>query len=208
MNKIRQGPVQPLYIEDWTPYYSRDDCDIHGYPEVWGVMDYGIVDGQAIDVPKWVPENKVHYYDRVDRFRMILYQLLALSGKVDWRVVVDVKRGKPDLHPDRVWNSIRGILKMAGHTRYYNRIPMILSIMQYPHKIDWGGNDDLVDGCMDDFRRMSRKFDEVGVGYFPNLRFTALRIMHMNGFEFGYTIPLLRTGRKIDGIIDVFNEYF
>jgi hypothetical protein len=85
MNKIRQGPVQPLYIEDWTPYYSQDDLDIYGMPEHWGVMDYGVVVGQPRMEVAWDgggKKSKIHYYDRVDRFRMTLYHLLGLNGRV------------------------------------------------------------------------------------------------------------------------------
>lgn len=96
-------------------------------------------------------------------------------------------------------------MKKTGYTAYYNRIPTILEIMGYEHKIDYGGSE-VVEACMDDFCRMSARFS--GVGYFPNLRFTALRIMMLNGVEFGYDIPVLRTGRKIKGAIEIFDELY
>jgi len=53
---------------------------------------------------------------------------------------------------------------------------------------------------------MSNRFKDDG--YFPNLRFTALRIMMLNGVEFGYYIPPLRTRRKIPGAIEIFDKLY
>lgn len=78
--------------------------------------------------------------------------------------------------------------------------------MEYEKKLGWDG--EMVEGCMEDFKRMSWRFDQTGVGYFPNLRFTALRLMAINGVTFGYWIPLLRTERKIEGAIEIFNKLY
>jgi len=42
-----------------------------------------------------------------------------------------------DKRPEKVWDSIRKILKKTGYTNYYNRIPTILEVMGYEYKIDW-----------------------------------------------------------------------
>lgn len=213
MNLIKSGPVQPLYIEDWTPYYSRDDLDLYGYPENWGVNDYGVVDGQPIMELQWgnVTYKKIHRYDRIERFKTTMYHLLGINGRVKWQIIKTIRKIGFDKNPDRVWDSIRKILKETGNTKYYNRIPSILAIMQYDKVIDWGNDMELVLTCIREFYRMSENFDAANGKYgtyFPNLRFTALRVMMMNGVVFEYYIPLFRTKRKIDPAIDIFNELY
>jgi len=50
---------------------------------------------------------------------------------------------------------------------------------------------------MNDFKLMSDKFDPLilGVKYFPDLRYVALRLMQLHGIEIPYEIPLLNTRR-------------
>lgn len=108
MNKIRQGPVQPLYIEDWTPYYGMDDLDVWGMPETWGVENYGVVAGQPVMEAAWAPsrKSKIHYYDRVDRFRMTLFHLLGLNGRVRWEVVLAIHKAGWDKRPEKVCERV------------------------------------------------------------------------------------------------------
>jgi len=53
----------------------------------------------------------IHRYCRVERFESVLAQLIACKGKVPYKIVRLVKEQGYDPHPDRVWNSVRAILK-------------------------------------------------------------------------------------------------
>ena len=166
---------------DGIPYYSMDVIDVYGYPETWGVTEYGVIEGNRYEVA-WEPERKlkVHYYDRLDRFRTTLFHLLGINGRVDWRVVLEVHDYGWEEDPRRVWDSVRKALKNTGYASHYNRIPSILRLMGYGLKIVW--DDACVLQCLEDFKRMSWHFDTLNDGhYFPNLRFTALMLMDLNG---------------------------
>jgi len=191
------GP-EPLRFENCVPVYTKDQID-ECLPDEWGISIYLVVESPIYESGyEKKPEfrrvkEKHHLYSRVDRFKTTLYQLLGARGRVPWQVLVVVAKGF-DKHPDKVWDSVRDVLYRNGLAMYYNRIPSILDLLGYEKKIKWVGD---VDEIIRDFMRMSNKFDHVGEGYFPNLRFTALRLLEEYGCVFEYRIPFLRTRRKL-----------
>jgi hypothetical protein len=87
------------------------------------------------------------------------------------------------------------VLKVYGYRRYYNSIPSIIWTLRGEKKIfDYN----VMHLIIDDFRRMSYKFDHMEKKrvYFPNLRYVCLTLMEVNGFDFGFRVEKIRTPRK------------
>jgi hypothetical protein len=115
--------------------------------------------------------------------------------------------------------------KKVATQKYYNRIPEILRYHKYgkeiviPREIDY-------ENVYLRFKQLHYMFDHndcpycdktfnkrthyvqhlkkvhhlvLGRSYFPNLRYTVLRLLQEQGVEFEYEIPLLRTKRKLEG---------
>jgi hypothetical protein len=114
-----------------------------------------------------------------------------------------------DKHPDKVWDSVRGILKTNGWSKYYNRIPCILRSIGYDKKIihpKWCVYNDIVE----DFRNISWVFSNNSKytskrKYFLNFRFVAIKLMKLHGVVFEYKVPNLRTS-KIEKELDIILE--
>lgn len=106
-----------------------------------------------------------------------------------------------DKDPSKVWNSIRAILKKHKGRRYYNRIPTILDILGYDRKIQFGDSNELVRQIVLDFQLLSSRFEKVkkvlGRVYFPSLRFIACKLLELYGVTFEFSIPFVRTPRKL-----------
>lgn len=45
------------FVLDGIPYYSMDVIDIYGYPETWGVTEYGVIEGNRMEMA-WVGGGK------------------------------------------------------------------------------------------------------------------------------------------------------
>lgn len=204
------GPVQPSRWEADLPIYTTDQIDLYGYPEDWGVENYLVIEERETSHPMVTDYEiecerrgalrPIHHYNRVERFQSILLQLLASRGVVPRLVLKTILEEGYDHHPDRVWNSIRSILKKHNWSLYYNRIPTILEQLGYKRKITFDHMDFFVDHIMNEFRKISANFEQLKPTlerkYFPNLRYVVFKLLQENGAEFEYSIPFLRTPRK------------
>jgi hypothetical protein len=137
----------------------------------------------------------IHRYDRVERFKNVLWSLLGYKGEFG-NDVLEMCRGISN-NPETVWNEIRRILKTKKLKKLYNQIPSILRKLGWEmFRCEWG----LLQEIMQKFLDMSRRFDLMEKNdrcYFMNLRYVALRLLIEKGVKFGYHVPLLQTGRKL-----------
>ncbi len=202
-----QIPYEPVKFEfDGTPVYTRDQIDLFGEPEVYGVWTYLVVSSHDNEYPprtEWVDEQRmcedfkfVHRYCRVSRFKSVLYQLLGFRGKYDFEILdlfADL-----DEDPSKVWASARKILKANGAAKHYNLIPCILVDLKYPLRIKPAPK--TIWKIESHFLKLSMKFNDIkptlpGRTYFPNLRYVALRLLKQYGCVFEYEVPELLTAR-------------
>jgi len=106
-----------------------------------------------------------------------------------------------------VFEGVRMVLKAYGYRKYYNSIPSIIWMLQ-------GGRQRfesrIVEQVMDDFMRMSHRFDrlETGRSYFPNLRYVLLELLELNGFCFGFDVVKIRTKRKRIVMETIFEQLY
>ena len=207
--QISQGP-DPIRMEDGYPVYDSRQIEVHGRPEYWGVENYRVISLRETEHPMvtdWKMEQErgrmrpIHRYSRVERFTSILAQLIACRGKVPKEIIVKIKQVGYPQDPDLVWNAIRKILKDMKGRRYYNRIPTILEMLGFPKSKNGIDQNSLMREIINDFKIVSSRFDrvkkELGRVYFPSLRFVAFKLLELYGIEFGYTIPFIRTPRKL-----------
>lgn len=200
----------PIRIDpDGKAVFTTDQMEDYGYPEWWGFYSYYVIDGQPIYVSDYKQEQEyysrpIHRYSRVERFQTILKHLLG-HGTVPDKVVECVQSYNVLVTSSTVWDDVRKILKENGYSKYYSRIPHILSMLGCRYIVF-----DNYEKILNDFKRMSSKFDSMAWdrNYFPNLRFVALRMLEMEGAIFSYDIIRMRTKRKIKVMEDIFNKLY
>lgn len=208
--------MEPIRSEDGVLVFSIDQIYYYGEPYIYGFENY-IVVGERVEpsvTPLYIQENIVvkqrHRYSRYARFKSILLRLIGERGSVpDW-VVREIKQygDWTRNNPKIVWDEVRYILKKTDNSRFYNMIPIILNKLGYGKHIRVGGGDFVVKDILEDFERISRKFDALpkkGRIYFPELRYIALKYLHLERYnvEFEYHIPMFRTPRKVK-VMDAF----
>lgn len=194
---ISEGVNDELY-EFWDNYGPSDE-------EHPMVMDYQQEQEYSLNI------KKIHRYDRKERFRYTLYQLIGASGNVPNSLCNDIKKflGKK-IRKSKVWNQVRDYLKKNGQRQYYNRIPQIIGRV-YKLKIK-GLDSDVITKIFNDFHRFHYMFDndlryKWKRSYFPNLRFVALKLLDKYGAMFPYTVPLVRTIRKRKYLLTLYNDF-
>ncbi len=206
-------PYEPIRIQYGIPEYRLEDIELFGLPDHWGVLNYLVIDCKEISCPlsmEWKDEMHllqdgvfIHRYDRCQRFKCTLYQLIGGSRvEIPSHVFRITKEYNPD--PNKVWNSVREILKEYGYKKFYNRIPCILKGLAYPEKIVY--NMEMIRKILLDFQKIHSYFDdikkELKMDYFPNLRFVVLKLMERHGVVFQYYIPFIRV-KKIQLKLDL-----
>lgn len=208
--KMLAAPCQPVRFEAGIPFYTSHQVDLYGEPHHWGVDQYQIIQLRE-DAHPFVTDfemeqdrrgalRPIHHYSRVERFESILYQLIGSRGRVPPEVVQTIRKEGYNQDPEKIWDSIRSILKKHKWRPYYNRIPTILQMLGYQEKIEFGDSNLFVRQLVNDFKRISQRFEELkptlGRTYFPNLRFIAFKLLEASGANFQYKIPFVRTPRK------------
>ena len=201
-----QYPCEPIRLENDVPFFTSEQLQIYGRPEHYGFdFNYHVIESNDFARPvvmDWQMEMErklrpIHRYKRTERFKSIVFQLLAARGHVDPEIISIIKLEGYDKDERYIWNSIRAILKKHGKTKLYNRIPTILEILGYNLKINFNGN--LISELLNDFQKISYYWDntEKTRKYFPNLRFIAFKLMEWHSTEFQYTIPFCRTPSRL-----------
>jgi hypothetical protein len=193
----------PLYI-DIVPYYCSLDIELFGPPELFGVEEYHVVEKDKSFVLDYEleqyyfgaengGEEKIHHYDRVERFERVL---LELGGhlKIKQCLLDEIATFEFNPNCDKVWTSLKQVLRELGKPKLYNRIPYIVKM--------FGGGDMIIANSQiwfqvkTCFEEMSRGFGTRKTVHFPPLRFVALKLLAMHGARFMYFIPLVLTRRK------------
>ena len=208
--RMLAAPCIPVRFEAGIPFYTSQQVDLYGEPHHWGVDQYQIIQLRE-DAHPFVTDydmemerrgalRPIHHYSRIERFESILYQLIGSRGRVPPEVVETIRREGFNTDPNLIWESIRSILKKHKWRMYYNRIPTILQMLGYQEKIEFGDNNAFVRELVNDFKKISQKFEQMkptlGRSYFPNLRFIAFKLLERSGAVFQYKIPFVRTPRK------------
>jgi len=188
--------------------------EIYGPPELYGFETYRIIESRETSWPKvygYVEENEarsrcrpIHRYNRVERFKNTLDNLLGCRGCVSDDVMKLMHGVKGE------WNAIRAILKNNRVTRMYNQIPLILRKLGFGNCIEFENFNESYKAILLDFKGIHHRFDLKRDGmkkYFPNLRFVALTLIKKWGGHFKIDIPFIRTKRKLAPLIKVINEF-
>ncbi len=207
--------MQPCSFEqDGTPVFSTSQIEDFGLPDYYGYHVYLIIQDRASQIfttdyqlETEYDLKKIHRYDRFERFKNTLLQLMGERGKVPVKILEYIDNQLPDYKTD-LWNRIREILKKMGKRMYYNRIPTIIRyctkqricIFTYDQYIS----------ILEDFKKFSFQFDQqresLGRTYFPNIRYIALKLLQLYGIELFYQAPFTRTkriGQELDIIWNI-----
>lgn len=198
----------PIRWEDDTAIFNLSQIDMYGEPDYFGYTKYIVLDNvvnYVVDY-KMSIERKlrpVHRYNRVDRFRFTLAQLLGAKGNVPKEILAIVQDSKADS-----WSDIRYVLKKNDYSRYYNRIPVICHRLgiKPPIYIKW--DNALYHKMCTKFLCIQERYRTLNVNrkYFPSIRFIALKILEMFGATFEDGFKFIRTKRKLDALDDIWNQ--
>lgn len=200
------------YDPDGVACFSTNQIDDYGFPEHWGYDTYRVIDSRDkpmvadFKMEHQYDLRKIHRYDRVGRFKSILYNLVGERGNVPPEVITVVGQYINRDHPD-LWNSCRRVMKHFGYRMYYNRIPMVLKSLHLGQGFENLGFDEL-EKIINRFRKIVQVFNskEHGRKYFPSFRYVALRLLDEAGYAPGYEIPLIRTVRKNKQLNELWNK--
>lgn len=206
-------PYEPIRVSNNIPEYSSTDIELYGVPDHYGIYDYLVIDSyEKLFVLEYQDEIDfardavhIHRYDRIERFTTTLFQLLGMSRVVIPNEVIQViRRSMYREHHSFIYNDIRDILRRYEYAKYYNRIPCILKILKFPLQIKY--KPEMIFAVQSDFKKLNDEFEEkkneLGIDYFPSMRYVALYLMERNGFIFEYEIPKARV-KKIHEKLDL-----
>jgi len=89
--------MQPYKTDpDGVPCYTTNQIDDYGFPEQWGVEVYRVLESRDrpmvsdFKMEHQYDLRKIHRYDRIARFRSILYNLVGERGHVPPEVITVV----------------------------------------------------------------------------------------------------------------------
>lgn len=205
-------PYNVLRYEKGIPVYRRQDVDLYGLPEYYGLSDYLVVcvlDDLCPPKMDWKEEQDrrgslrpPHRYSRLARFKSLLRDMVG--GANIPKEAKDLLKGFTGLE-DNLVEKVRKIFKTKGFQKYYNSIPCIVKQIKGERMdFDW----EIIEICILDFQQMSERFDKEYKGprkFFPNLRYVALTLFELNGFDYGLKIKKVRTPRKVKVLEDIFD---
>jgi hypothetical protein len=154
-------------------------------------------------------KRPVHRYSRRERFKFTLGQLMGCSGNVPVAVLKAMdKKYLASLKSEHLWDAVRETLKRHNWRIYYNRVPAILAglgMSQFRYS-----STKVFQDIMHDFDLMDKIFmsmkKQLKRSYFPNLRYTAVRLMKRHGVVMPVNIPLARTTRKLQSLDQLYND--
>lgn len=145
----------------------------------------------------------IHRYNRLERFKNTLDQLLGCRGNISDQVMILMQ----DVEIN--WESIRQVLKTNKLPKLYNQIPLIIRKLGNGNCIEFENFHKSYIGILKEFNSIHYKFNlKKGDDrkYFPNLRFVALILIEKWGGKFNLQIPFIRTRRKYKILENVIKE--
>ena len=216
---LQTETILPTLPRGWSregvPYFSTTQLS-WARPEDYGWDEYEVIEGPAHFALSWaeqcsLPKRRpTHRYNRFDRFRLILNQLmLAQAADVPDSVLAKI----PLLNRNGdLWEELRGILKQLSLRKYYNRIPAILCKLGYC-KYTLNRNDKhAYDNILEDFSVLSKMFasskTQLKRIYFPNLRYICVKLMAIHKVEIPLRIPYARTVKKEVSLEETFSQMY
>lgn len=205
---------QPHHYEGEVPVFTLDQIN-NSEPEQFGFTDYLVIDsGQPVYALNWADEQQlqkkrpVHRYCRKERFRFTLCQLLGCSGRISPQIYDHFKTlDLQQIPQDQLWCFLRTELKKKGW-KIYNRIPGLAG--ELGRSKARMTNIKAYNEILDNFEKMHIAWPEVkskfNRKYFPNLRYTALKLMTKSGIEPVLKIPLTLTPQKKIILDEIYEE--
>lgn len=196
-------PTMPIgWSQEGIPYFSTRQLS-WAKPEDYGFDVYEVVESSATFALSWAEENSlpkrrpVHRYNRLERFRLVLNQLmLAQSACIPCYIMDKIPKLPKDCD---LWEEMRKYLKDMSLRKYYNRIPAILCKLGYC-KYTLYRNSTAYADILDDFKDMNCMFQQSRKSlkrvYFPNLRYVCTKLMQKHNVEIPLNIPQARTVKK------------
>lgn len=208
--------MKPIRIEGDVAFFSKQQLDILGPPSEYGYEKYAIVDGPPeyeIQQDHWQQSflKPKHRYSRVARFKTVVRGLLGDGrSKIEPETVFSIFKVyvKPD--SENPYEAARRVLKHFQMPHLYIHIPAILYRVHKVKLLDCTNVDKNLDFMeevckrFEVFENLFFQLNDPSRKYFPNLKYTALRIMEGMGVENKH-IPILRTKRKLDSLEKFFS---
>lgn len=204
-------PYSVIGLDHGVPVFSLRDINLYGLPDLFGVNEYMVLDDPTESCPFVLDYDgehdrrgalrAIHRYDRFKRFELLIRKFLGgnfsriKNEELFLTVAVEVCWDR-----DLIWNSVRGILKSNGWSKYYDNIPSILNQIGYEYKIKCS-SPYAIDEILNDFKKLAYGFTVSAIGnrkYMINFRFIAIKLMERHGVVFEYHVPKLQTIRKFE----------
>lgn len=198
--------LRPLRYDLDTPIFSSTDIQVFGLPLHYGYEKYLVIDDNSEDHLQ--PQNhkeythftKKHHYSRIARFNRVVRSLFGESSAVlEPKSIVGVVQQLLNPFSENPYQDCFKILKHYNLPKLYAQIPAILfqahgiRLLKTQKPLS-----ELFQEVCTRFKVFEQLFFELDDDrkYFPNLKFTALRILESLGVE-NKCIPHLRTKRKL-----------
>lgn len=212
--------MQPISFFENVPQFSKYQVDLLGCPSVYGYEFFEVIETDdsityatdfTLEHSYHLVKRVVHVYCRMERFSIILAQLMCMSINVSnkvlmsnaWLDMIDEVAEIEENH----WMTTRKILKKYNFNTYYNRIPGILALAKNSSNNNYTSK--AYSNIIKDFKKMHVNFEEfkgIKYSYFPNLRFVALKLMQYHQVYPDYDIPLAITKSKIVSLEKTFDD--
>lgn len=203
--------MQPIRTENNKAVFTSSQVAEYGSPADHGYEEYIVVEGEQDHI---VPLNhfeystlvKKHRYSRIGRFRRVLRNLYGESSvKIEPENIVPIIGQLVTNDNPNPYTAAFKILRHYKQPQLYSHIPRLLkmngiNIMPPP-------TSQIFEEACNRFKMFETLFNEKSADrkYFPNLRYTALRILKSIGVENKF-IPMLRTKSKEVALDALFTE--
>jgi len=208
--------MEPIRYENECPVFTKQQVDILGPPDEYGYEKYLVVDSAPEYVPSvhmWDQSTLIskHRYSRAARFRQVVRNLFGESRiKVPDAIVILV-RSYLKKDSTNLYEEVRRIIKHMKMPHLYRAIPSIVyrahqRRLLAPAEQDAQDLSAVLEEVYVRFRVFESLFERVESErkYFPNLKYTALRILKGMGVV-NSCIPTLLTKSKLESL-DLFFE--
>jgi hypothetical protein len=214
------------YNDEGVAVFTSVQIDDYGLPENHGFVDpYYVVEsrefiGQPTYEQGWQLKselNNIHHYSRRIRFRTILGHLTGYIGFVTVKsnamldeVLESVTQFERDFTPPcMIWETLRKHLHEGRRQVFYNRIPAIAKKLKMIDR-ECIVTPKIWNSIIRDFDTMNEIFPRVrhklARKYFPNLRFTALKLLEAYKVELPIRIPQARTAVKVKSLTEDYEK--
>lgn len=200
--------LKPIRVDGDFSIFTTDQVDIFGPPDLYGYENFYVIESPpqmmySYQLFEQSCVKKIHRYSRKARFKSMLRNLLGHTfSRIDETKLLIIKHYF-DNQCTNPYETMRKVLKHFRFTSLYIAIPSLLKLCGHPDLLKINKEfSQVFEKVLNDFSRMETNFaaltskDKNNRKYFPNLKFTALKILERNGVGIE-SIPPLRTKRKL-----------